>query len=86
MNLWNFIKQLVRLAFAAWWNKVTENYPEIDSLDAPKYDIESPEKYTRNYFTNDLTDHTWAPEYKQPINHLYDNDNSIYEKRKISLS
>jgi hypothetical protein len=71
MGLWDFIKQLLRLAFAAWWNKVTENY--FPRPETPHHILEYPKEYTRDYFRDGFQDYRWTPAYMAPENHLYDN-------------
>jgi hypothetical protein len=74
MGFFDLFKQLFRLAVAAWWNKVTGEYarPPQEGLN---YVVEYPPEYARDYFKNGFMDYRWNPEYKRPINHLYDNDN-----------
>ena len=71
MGFWDFVKGLLRVAVAAWWNKVTEG--GIPGTE-PNYVVEYPEEYTKEYFQNGFSDYRWNPTYKAPLNNLYDNN------------
>ena len=86
MGFLDFVDQLFRLVMAAIWNKVTENYPGDENPDAPNYAINIPKDYAQEYFPDGLTDYRWNPEYKRPINHLYEDDQSIYDRVKYKYS
>ena len=71
MGLWEFVKELFRLALFAWWNKVTENYGTRPPAQL-KYVVDYLQEYTRDYFQDGFTDYLWNPIDKAPRNHLYD--------------
>jgi hypothetical protein len=82
MGLGEFVKELFRLAFFAWWNKVTENYGKKPPAE-PKYVVDYPEEYTPKYFPSGLPDYRWIPAYKEPLNHLYNNDEMFKYKKPM---
>ncbi|MFX0117721.1 MAG: hypothetical protein ACFFB3_24465 [Candidatus Hodarchaeota archaeon] len=85
MGFWDFIKELLRAVIAAWWHRITEGGsagPETE----PKYAVEYPPEYTRNYFQNGMTNYCWTPLYKGPMNHLYhDGDRFKYRPSKYDI-
>ena len=83
MGLWDFIKQVLRFAVAAWWAKITEKHGHSPSNNSAKYSLEYPEKYTKEYFTNGFQDYRWNPDYIRPINNLYDDRVKNYKEKRL---
>ena len=84
MGLWELIKQLFRFALAAWWNKITEQYGPGSGPDfqVPHYSYAYPREYDTAYIRNSPPDYQLYPYYGNNLRDLYDNDVSVYEKRK----
>jgi hypothetical protein len=83
MGFWDFIKQLIHFALAAWWNKITEQYqPKNNPPQSDRYALEFPKAYTPLYVDNALSDNTRPPYYKNTLNQLYEDDGAFYYKRK----
>jgi hypothetical protein len=82
MGLWELIKQLIRFALAAWWNRITEQYGpgSIPDSQGAQYSYEYPKEYTMQYFRNTHPDYLLSPDYRNTLNRLY--QDSVYEKRK----
>jgi hypothetical protein len=84
MGFWDFVKQLIHFALAAWWNKFTEQERQKNSPDphSDKYDLEFPRAYTSHYLDPALSDDTRPPYYETTVNRLYADDRPLYHKKK----
>lgn len=84
MGLMDFLARLIRLAFFAFWAKVTENYGEKPSHEADqRYPVQIPEEYMRENLPTGFGNYRWEPVYKTDVNHLYNNENAFkYKKPK----
>ena len=84
MGFWDFVKQLIHFALAAWWNKFTEQQRLRNNPDPhlDKYALEVPGSYTPHYLDSALSDNTRAPYYENTVNRLYEDDRPHYYKKK----
>ena len=84
MGFWDFLEDVFRMILAAIVSIITSQHKtkaHPESPSAPAYSVTYPEEYVRNHFIDRMNNY-WHPQYRKPINNLYDNAGRIYHRTR----